>query len=211
MAAGLGGLGELLVPVRPRAGLAVATLGIVGPIAALAARPPVYRLQEARPLLQWVSARRLPSDPVFVWYRAAPNVRWYGRSSGLLSGEIIWGGCWLGEPRRFLRELDQLRGKPRAWLIIAGSGSSAVGLLLRYADSLGSRREQTRVVATLPGYFPMEAMLYDFSDSDRLSRFSAETFPMGQVQAPAQAVQACNLGPVVARAERAPATPGRAP
>jgi hypothetical protein len=199
VAAGVGTVANLLAPVLPRAGLAVAGAALAAPIAALATRPPVYRLQEARPLLDWVSARRLPDDPIFVWYRAGPNVRWYGEHYGMPGSELIWGGCWLAEPRRFLRDLDQLRGHSRAWVITSGSGSGAARLLMRYADSLGVRREQSRVEATLPGYLPMEAVLYDFSLPDRLARFSAETFPIAHVPVSAQAIQACMSGPVADR------------
>jgi hypothetical protein len=59
----------------------------------IASNPPVYRLQETDSLLEWLAAHRRPGDAVYVWYRAAPNVLWYGPRMGLPMSEVVWGGA----------------------------------------------------------------------------------------------------------------------
>jgi hypothetical protein len=153
--------------------------------------PPTYRLQETDTLLDWLSARRRPGDAVYVWYRAVPNVAWYGPRHGLQAGDIAAGGCWMSEPRGFLRDIDRMRGRPRVWIELKGSGISEARMVLEYAGRIGLRGEGLSMPASFPRYH-LEAWLYDFSDSTRLAQASADSFPV-TLRTPARAeVMACS-------------------
>jgi hypothetical protein len=105
----------------------------------------------------------------------------------------------LEDPRGFLRDLDRFRGRARVWIILAGSGSAAVNLLLDYANSMGARHEGLRLRSTVPGYLPIEVVRYDFSDSLRLAASSADAFPITIRAAEAHAVMSCTVGPMSVR------------
>jgi hypothetical protein len=151
---------------------------------------PTYRLQEMGPLLEWVKARRRPGDVVYVWYRAVPNVVWYGPRHGLAASDIVEGGCWMAEPGGFLRDLDRVRGRPRVWLVLTGGTLAEARMMLEYAGQIGVRGEGRNMAASFPRYH-LEAWLYDFSDSTRLAGTSAAQFPVN-LPVPARAeVMAC--------------------
>src|SRR5262249_20347209 len=89
------------------------------------------------------------------------------------------GGCHRGEPRRYLREVDTLRGRPRVWVLVA----HAIGLyqedvdLLRYLDTIGVRRDSVTVpsrLATRPPP-PASAVPHRLSDARRLAGAEAAT------------------------------------
>jgi hypothetical protein len=168
----------------------------VSPLTRIVSLHPTYRQQEMRPLLDWVASRRQPGDDVFVWYRAAPNVLWYSAAAGFDPQQLRWGGCWLDQPRRFLYDLEPLRGRRRVWFVTAGGRSAELKLLSSYVEQIGRLIDRQTVRATLPGYLSMEAWLYDFSDPARLARATAASFPITLPAAPGQAVLACRDGPM---------------
>ncbi|HEX6134251.1 MAG TPA: hypothetical protein VFZ24_09810, partial [Longimicrobiales bacterium] len=186
---------------RSAAAIASTVLAATPPVVRIVTQPPVYRLQEARPLLEWVSESRQEDDAVFVWYRLSPNVLWYGPMIGMPREHVVWGGCWLDNPRRFLEDLEPMRGRNRVWLLAAAAGSRETRLLFAYADSIGRQLDARSFGATLPGYFPLEGRLYDFSDQQRLARYSAKNFPVSIGAAPAQAILACTSGPMAVHPE----------
>jgi hypothetical protein len=202
VAAGIGHLATRLQVLGRAAAPAFLVLVLAAPVVRLVSSPPVYRVQQARPLFEWLAAHRRTGDALFIWFRAGPHFAWYGPRYQLTTGEVVRGGCWLGTPRRFLVDLDQLRGRARVWLVMAGVGAPEANLLVQYADSIGVRREGTRFAGSVPGSLPMETLLYEFGDSTRLRRASAESFPIPSATARTRLVTSCRLGPVMAGSVR---------
>jgi hypothetical protein len=194
-AAAIARVAEKLRPHNRAAATAFLLLVIAGPIARIVAYHPVYRIQRTHRLFHRLNARRRAHDAVFVWYRAEPHIHWYGPRYGLARQEVINGGCWLTQPRRFLADLEPLRGQPRAWIIMTGSFAAEARMVLAYANTIGARLETISVPATVPGYGPMEALLYDFSDPVRLASAAAATFPISLPPNPRSALMGCALGP----------------
>lgn len=161
---------------------------------------PVYRTQESRPLFEWVAARSRLDDPMFVWYRAGPHFGWYAPRYGLTNRGTVAGGCWVTTPRRFLEDLDRVRGRARVWLIVAGLAAPEAQLLLRYADSIGVQQEGLRIAGSVPGFGPMAAWLYDLSDPKRLLQASAADFEVPPASRRKASAMACTVGPLSARA-----------
>lgn len=146
------------------------------PLARIAAVHPVYRLQETQAMLHWLAARRQTGDVVFTWYRAQPNMAWYGPRNGM--GDAISGKCWLADPRGFLRDVDRARGKSRVWIIMADPGSPPAVWFASYLNTIGIRLETQRFEANVLHPFPLEVWRYDLGDSTHLASASAESFPV---------------------------------
>ena len=100
--------------------------------------------------------------------------------------------------RAFLRELDELRGLPRVWVVLTHIIPPLAGErldLLGYLDAIGQRRMAITVPSTRPGPpLPTEGILYDLSDSQRLQRTTAATFQLQGTYARTE--RACNEGPI---------------
>ena len=165
----------------PKAGAALLYLvALVPALLAFRADPPVYRIEETKPLLQAVAERRQPGDAIYVYYGAGHALRFYGPRYGFQPGDYELGGCHRGDARKYLVEVDGFRGRPRLWVLIAHA-QPRLGedqLLLAYLDRLGTRRLALRALPHVRGGgLPAEAFLYDLTDAKR-STASAATFPI---------------------------------
>ncbi|MEO8624669.1 MAG: hypothetical protein ABI625_26540 [bacterium] len=190
VAAATTGLATWIGARVPYVGAAVVLLVSLASLEPVIENRPTYRLQEMRGLLDWVASQRRPGDAVFVWYRAAPNVQWYRERTGIAASDIVEGGCWLTEPRNFLRDLDKVRGRPRVWIVITGASLPEGKLLLSYAGQIGVRGEGKSMPTSFPRYH-VDAWLYDFSDATRLASASSETFPIKLPRPATTEVMAC--------------------
>jgi hypothetical protein len=169
---------------------------LVGTSARTIAELAGHRAPSRRQVYTWLMNHRHEGDAMLVWYRAAPALAWYGASYGLTTGDIVRGGCWPGEPRGFLRDLDRMRGRPRVWLLVEPSGMEEVKLMIRYADLIGVRHD-----GSYSEPVGLQVWLYDFSDSTRLQRASAASFPVSLPPAARFRVIACTAGPLATRSE----------
>ena len=158
------------------------------PVIQIVRNHPVYQTQEARQQIEWLAQRRGPTDVVLVWYWAAPAFEWYAPRYGLATSNTIAGGCWPAEPRNFLHDLESLRGRPRVWLLVQAAFRPEAKLLFEFADQIGTRLEG---VSWRPD---LETRLYDFSDTMRLQRASASTFPVPQTRPSRFHLMSCPLG-----------------
>jgi hypothetical protein len=184
MAAAIGALARWAGARIRFAAPAVILLAVVPVLMPIIRYRPPYRIQEMDTLLEWLTAHRRPGDVVYVWYRSVPNLLWYGPRHGLGESDVVEGGCWVAEPRGFLREIDRLRGRPRVWIVLTGTSLPEARLMMEYAGQIGIRGEGRRMPASFPRYH-LEAWLHDFSDSTRLATTSAEQFPV-RLPAPAR-------------------------
>ncbi|HKA34302.1 MAG TPA: hypothetical protein VKH64_13860 [Candidatus Binatia bacterium] len=149
----------------------------------IAVTPPVYRIQDVKPALAYMQARRRPGDAVYVYWRGGASVAFYGARFGLRPGDYVSGGCHLGDSRSYLEELDRFRGAPRVWLVTADVSPirRPPDDLIRYLEAIGARIDSFVVPSRTPTYWniaPSGVYLYDLSDPARLAQAEANSFPV---------------------------------
>jgi hypothetical protein len=177
--------------VAATAAAVIAYGAAMAPAAALfVADPPVYRIEETKPLLRAVAARRRPGDAVYVYYGAAHAVAFYGPGYGLRPGDYFQGGCHRGYVAAYRREIDGFRGRRRLWVIFSHAlprlGEEAA--ILAHLDRLGGLVLALRVPphSRTLGH-PAEAFLYDLS--------AAPTVQPGEQPGPAVEAAGRCVGP----------------
>jgi hypothetical protein len=166
--------------------VALFAVALVPALAGFAADPPVYRIEETRPLLRALAAQRRPGDAVYVYYAAGHALRIYGPRYGFRTGDYLLGGCHRGDTRAYLEDVDLFRGRPRLWVVFShaqprlGERES----LLAYLDHLGTRRLELRALphGRMFGW-PAEAFLYDLTGAEH-SSLSAASFPITPAPSP---------------------------
>jgi hypothetical protein len=148
----------------------------------IAVSPPPYRIEHVKPVLSYLRAHWQSGDSAYVYYGAAPGVTFYAVRYGFSSGALLIGGCHRGESRRYLQELDTLRGRSRVWILVTHSTALYRERedILAYLDTIGERRDEFVVRSHAVGRTPTpaEVFLYDLSDKVRLANGAAESFPL---------------------------------
>jgi hypothetical protein len=190
-------IGGLLA--RPWGGsrvLAPALLAALGATPVLTA-PPVYHLEDVRPVLGEVAARSIEGEKVYAYYGLGPAL-WFYRSLLPSSRELIAGGCHRGDVRAYLRELDQLRGASRAFVVL-GHTRGEPGerqAILDYLSAIGTLRARLVPAGRLhaPTWSAVEAYEIDLSDPPKLRAASSTTFPLPS--AAGQSSWRCHEGPI---------------
>jgi len=162
------GLERLGVPRLMAAGIPFLALVVV-----VAHDPPVYRIEDTRPVIAELSRQRQPSDAIYLYYAGQRSFHFYAPRAGLSSQGVVDGGCHRIDPRGYLRELDALRGKPRAWIYRTHVSDRLEERVLfdGYLSHLGGKRVET---IRFPG---AEATLWDLSRTDAPAD-AAETYPL---------------------------------
>ena len=143
--------------------------------------PPPYAPEPLKPVLLSMHRAWQPGDRVYVYYGAEKAFVYYARRLGFESGAYVLGTCARGDPRVYLREIDALRGAPRAWLVVAHPTRGEDAILLGYLDRIGTRRAAYQAAGRAPGPRTDEyaqVYLYDLSDPGRLAAVTADTFPL---------------------------------
>jgi hypothetical protein len=140
----------------------------------LAARPPYAATDGVRPrtVLTTLAQRRRPADPVYVYTQGRHDMAFYGKRAGIQ--DWVQGERHFDDPRGYLREVDVLRGEPRAWFFWVRLDGDEPDLIRSYLGTIG--RELERIPAE--PLLATGAVLYDLSDTERASRISAESFPL---------------------------------
>jgi hypothetical protein len=189
-AAGARAVADILARFHVPVPLSLALLALP-PIAGFRANPPVYRREEARPVLAALAAHQQPRDGLFIYYIGRLAFSFYGPRVGLDVGGAILGGCHRGDLRAYLREVDGLRGKARAWVFFGHDVPALAeqATIRAYLGRIGSRRG---------GFSAPDSLveLYDLSDPERLASASAETFPVPPVDPQHVAWLRCDVGPL---------------
>jgi hypothetical protein len=179
-AAGPEALARLGGATGRRAG-AIATLLCAGlAVYGLVRDPPPYAPEPLKPVLERLYRAWQPGDRVYVYYGAEKAFVYYARRLGLPAGTYTLGACARQDPRVYLRELDALRGAPRAWVVFAHATRGEDAVLLGYLDRIGTRRAAFRAAGRAPGPRTDEyadAYLYDLSDPARLAAATSDTHP----------------------------------
>lgn len=173
---------------------ALSTLAVALPLLPalypLAATPPPHYAEPIKPVLEYLSDRRLPGDAVYVYYGAAQAVTFYAPRYAVARDEFKIGGCHRGDSRLYLRELDTFRGRPRVWIVLTHAGPVLRERedILAYLDAIGVRREGLVLGPRGLGrnLLPAEAHLYDLSVGEKLDDAVADSFPLKGPHAPKQ-------------------------
>ena len=166
------------LPPRLQFGVPVLlALSVGAPLyAALAASSP-ERMQHLRPVLESVAARRLHGDVFYVYYEANRAFMYYAPRFNTDLDRVVFGRCSILDPRGYLRDVDQVRGQARVWVVMYGVPE--VMTLTGYLDAIGTRLDSIEVRATPDRQLNAAyAFLYDLSDPQRFANASAETFPV---------------------------------
>ena len=173
---------------------AAAVLVALFSLHAVLRHPPVYHHEETRPLFQRLAQRRQPGDSIYIFYGANQALRYYGPRNGIDPSEVAVGGCHRGDLAAYLREVDEFRGRPRVWFLIAHSQPrlKEQETIRAYCGRIGRRLEGLEVPeedreSTLD--------LFDFSDSGLLVSSSADRFPLPPVDLGLARRLGCGRGP----------------
>ncbi len=157
----------------------VMTLPAISPTAS--ALPP-YSVENLKPVLAHVQARKQAGDRIYVYYAAAPVVSMYDEDFGLARGMYAVGGCHRGNSRRYLDELDAFRGSARVWVIFTHSLVTYREQedMVAYLEAIGRRLDHIRVPSHTAGWslLPSEAFLFDLSEPARLASADAQSFAL---------------------------------
>jgi hypothetical protein len=197
IAAGVETLAAILLPRRGLPGTAGIALlfgaALLPALAGFAADPPVYRIEETRPLLRALQAQRRAGDAVYVYYGAGHALRFYGPRYGFRDGDYVLGGCHRGDTRVYLEDVDRFRGRPRLWVVFSHAQPwlGEREALLAYLDRLGTRRLALRALPHGRMFsLPAEAFLYDLSGAGRVG-LAAAGFPVPPPARPIDGRLAC--------------------
>ena len=127
--------------------VAVAMLAFPAVTAArLAAQPP--QREEIRPLLQHIRAHYRDGDRLYLYASAARPAAYYAARGLGFAGEIVVGVSRSGDRSAFERDVEQLRGKGRTWVLFSHvrkrGGMNDEALILEALDRIGVRLQERR-------------------------------------------------------------------
>lgn len=175
----MGGMERVREWLSPRfrrwSAVAIVFLGLAPALLVPLRLPGLNHRQPARPVLEELQSQWQPDDAIYVQYGALKAMRFYGRPMGIK--RWIPGGRH-SDTRAYLREVDALRGRPRAWVFFTGSSACVPRAIRSYLTAVGTE------VASIPdpygnyGRDEAAAYLYALDDSTRAIRFTALTYPI---------------------------------
>ena len=132
-----------------------------------------------------------------MFYGAGQAFHYYADRYGLKLDTTVMGQCSVGAPREYLRQLDQLRGRTRVWVVFTHDQSlgKESSIIIDYLDRIGERLDSVevpgssgRAIEAASGY------LYDLSDPNRLTAASSSTFAIAPDNLPRPFWMNCNGG-----------------
>ena len=182
-------------------GTALAMIAGACPVWAVVRNPPPYMPEQVRPALERLRAEGKPGDALYVYYGARLPYLFYAPVFDLLIGERVLGECARDNPRSYLKQLDALRGRPRAWVLLAHDLPlhSEGPLIFGYLDRIGRLLERTDF-RSHGSFSAVVLAAWDLSDPDRLSAATSEAFPVPDLPKEALAGLPCagTMGPLPA-------------
>ena len=192
---------ELAFPRFAWAGAALAVVAAACPVWAVVRNPPPYLPEHVRPALERLRAEGRPGDALYVHYGARLPYLFYAPVFDLPFRDRVLGECARDNPRRYLKQIDGLRGRPRVWVLLAHDLPvlSEGPLIFGYLDRIGRLRERTDF-RTRGNFSDVVLAAWDLSDPDRLSATTSESFPVPDPPKGALAGLSCagTMGPLPA-------------
>lgn len=145
------GLDAALLPLPPA--LAKAGLILVVVVAAGAAwrQRPALRQQDVRPAFSYLRSQWRAGDRLYVYWGAWQAASFYAPHYGFHAADMVFGNCYIRQPRLLRAELDRLRGQQRIWVLATHSlqAFAEQEIITGYYDAIGVRRD-TLTVAPSP-------------------------------------------------------------
>jgi len=178
-AAAAEGVRRVLARRSPALGAAAMLALFAGPAWAIVRLPPPYFVEDHKTVLAFLRDHRQPGDAVFVYPYEIEAIERYGAEYGLAPSDYDVGGCAPDDRRRFLRDVDRYRGRPRVWLLAGAVPpfQPPRSDVEAYLSAIGVRKDGLAVESAKPIY-PVSVTLFDLSDPARLAAADAETFPI---------------------------------
>jgi len=153
--------------------LVAAVVGVA--LYALATSRFPYLPEHLRPALAGMRARWRDGDVVYVYYGSEPAFRYYAPGLGFTRADYVVGRCARTDPRRYLAELDRLRGRRRVWIVLTHDDLfNEKQVIFGYLDRIGRRVDADPI----PARSDVLTALYDLSDPLRLASVAADTYPV---------------------------------
>lgn len=166
---------------KPAAPLWAAACCLLAAFPSLGSLPP-YATEDIKPLLAYLTLHRKAGEPLYVFCDTLPAFELYVER-GEASNEFIRGASHREDRREYFKELDQLRGAARAWVLVSHAVPtySELESIRGYLDTIGVRSEEQIVPARKPANatnWALSAHLfrYDLSNPERARGASAATF-----------------------------------
>lgn len=104
--------------------------------------------EELRTVLEHVRDRRQPGDVIYLYYAAQFPMRYYAPRVGFAEADYIQGKISRKSPERYLRDLDELRGHRRVWVVFSHPtekrGVDEQRFILEYLDKIGVRLDERK-------------------------------------------------------------------
>ena len=101
--------------------------------------------EELRTVLEHVRDHRRPGDVMYLYYAAQFPMRYYAPRLGFAEDDYVQGKISRKSPERYLRDLDELRGHRRVWVVFSHAtekrGVDEQRYILEYLDLIGVRVE----------------------------------------------------------------------
>jgi len=164
---------------KPLAFLNPVVLALLGgpPVYAIATALPPSRIQHLRPALEHLAQQHRSGDVVYVYSGAALSFRYYAHRLDLPQTDVSYGRCSIPQPREYLNQLDQLRGKSRAWIVVTHEQHRGEReLILGYLDQLGKQLDVVDIQGN--NDHPTERASVHLYDLSAPSNVDARTFPI---------------------------------
>ncbi len=98
--------------------------------------------EEIRPLMRIMARQRQPGDAIYVYYAAKEAFEFYSPRFGFTSSDVVQGLRWRKEPKHYLEDLLQFRGRPRRWVIFSHPVLHEDRFILHTLDQWGRQISQ---------------------------------------------------------------------
>lgn len=139
--------------------------------------PPPYAPEHLRPVMEHLSAKWKKGDALWVYYGAGQSFEYYRRRFPI-TGDVQVGACSRRDLRTYLKQVDDFRGRPRVWILLAHewaiSGVSERRTIVDYLDAIGTRRDQFHAPQDDRASGRAEVLLYDLSQRKKLRTLTAK-------------------------------------
>lgn len=120
-------------------------------------------IEHMKPTLEYLSAYKKDNDLIYVYYNAGPAFRFYAPKFRLDDSRYIIGSDYSSNPEEYYREISNLNGNKRVWLIFSHvlekDGFNEKDHILANADLIGEMVREFRVPSTSVYLF-----LYNFNE-----------------------------------------------
>jgi len=102
--------------------------------------------EDIKPVMAYLSANYQSTDSIYVFYGAGPAFKFYAPQYGLDHDTIVSGVSSRGDVAQYFKDVDQLKGHPRAWFVFSHietlNNVNERDPILKYLDGIGIRKSE---------------------------------------------------------------------